>query len=476
MNKHTSKSTLLANFTSLSFVQVVNYLFPLLLIPYIVRVIGPSNYGAFAFAIAVVGYFAMFTDWGISLYAPREIALVRENRENLSRLVSAILYLKLLSILFLTLLFVALVFMVPRFKQEITLFLFASTYIFMSGLSLNWFFQGVERMTHIAVSQSIAKILWAMLVILLIRTREDYAILPLTYFLSDIAGKLYLIYKMFSGWNITLRKPILSEIKKVAKYSFPLFVSNISIKIYTGINTVLLGFLTNNQIVGYYSLAEKITKALLGVQSQISVVFYPHISARMQESWKETSRSIKKGATAVMLLAIPLFLLNFTFSHQIILLIGGKGFLPASNTLKILSFLFVVVGLSNIFGIQILLPMGKRKEFMKATLFSIAIITALDIVLIPPLKQNGAAISFLVSELVVLVIMLGYYLKFKTDFLDMGRFLKLSGLLLLSWGFLELIKPLHLHPIVAAAGFGLFYAAIAQVLGLVNLKRRTIPA
>ncbi len=476
MKKKSSKNSLLVNFSSLSFVQIVNYLFPLLLIPYIVRIIGPAKYGAFAFATAVAGYFAMLADWGISLYAPREIAIHREEPQELSHLLSSIIYLRALSVLFLSLAFIAAVMLVGKFRQEKTLFLLSTLYILMAGFGINWFFQGVERMTHIAFSQLMTKILWAALILSFIRKEQDYLILPLIYFISDLVGKIYLFSLMFKKWRITLSLPSFHRMKEIVKASFPLFVSNISIKIYTGINTVFLGFLTNSEVVGYYSLAEKIIKALLGVQSQISVVFYPHISSRIKTSLEKAARSVKQGATAVMLMAIPLFLLSFTFAKEIILLVGGEKFLPSITTFRVLSFLFIIVGLSNVLGLQILLPMGRRKEFMNATLWSILVIVLLDILLIPPMKQYGAALSFVFSEVAVMLIMFYHYIKMGIGFLEWKRLVKLLTLALIMGLALMAMEAMGFQLLVELAVFLVLYVILIEVLGLINIKKKTIMA
>ncbi len=415
-NKSDGKRLFL-NFASLSFVQGLNYIFPLILIPYIVRVIGPGKYGVFSFAVAVSGYFSMLTDWGISLYGPREVAFIKEKRSAISHLFFQLLYLRILSALLLSALYFFIVFTVRKFNHELPIFSLSALYIITAALSINWFFLGIEKTSFIALSQAMSKVLWATLVVSLIRGAEDYYLLPLTYGLSALVGSFLLFWWAFSRGGIRPVRPEPGEIKRIAKEALPLFLSNISVRIYTGINTVLLGFLASPQAVGYYSLGERLVKALLGIQSQVSVVFYPHISSQLKKSIAKARAAIKRGILGVFALALPLNLLVFLLAKPIIIAMGGVKFLPSVIVLRLLSFLFIVVGASNVAGLQILLPFGRRKEFMKATIAAAFLNLLLGGLTIPFWKEVGAAISFLISELLILVLMGRYVLKLKNDLL-----------------------------------------------------------
>lgn len=471
-----SRRDLLKNFGSLSAVQIANYVFPLITVPYIVRTVGPEKFGAVSFAAAVVAYFTLLTDWGINLYAPREITLVKEDRRELSVLTSNIVYLKVFSILIGTILFVLAVFAVPQFRQERLLFLVTSAYIFLAGFNPIWFFQGIERMSHIAAANFLSGLGSVAFILLFVRHDADYIKIPLAYVIAGVISRIYIFSIMFAQEHFAFTQPDKKVIAKIVKDSSPLFISNIAINIYTGINTVILGFLAGNVAVGYYSMAEKILKALLGVQAQISTVLYPHISGRVKASPDDAERAIKKGFVAVMLFAIPLSLFSLFLAEGAVKLVAGVHFGPSVPVLMILSALFIVVGLSNIFGIQMLLSFGKRKEFMRPLMFAGSINLVLNFLLIPAFAHIGAAMAFLVAELSVTLIMFFEVRKMGLRVIETATARKLLLLAGLTSVVLLAFKASQINAVAVAVISAAAYVAMVISLKVVNLRERTIIA
>ena len=471
-----SKKTLLTNFSSLAAVQVINYIFPFITIPYITRVLGPEHYGAVAFATAITGYFTLFTDWGMNLYAPREISLVRDDQKKLSVFTSNLLYLKFASIIVCTSVYIATVFILPQMKEERLLFLITAGYILFNSFNPTWFFQGIEKMGRIATANLIFGISGISFIFILVRDRDDYIKLPLAYIIAGLISRSYVLWAIFAKEKVTLTSPDIQMIKKIMKEARHLFISNLSINVYTGMNTIILGFFTNNLFVGYYSLAERIVKALIGIQSQISAVFYPHIVGKLRLSVEEAKKAIKKGAAAVLFCAIPLSLSLFFFAEDAISIIAGKDFTSSVTLLKMFSPLFVIVGLSNIAGIQVLLSFGKRKEFMRVVIIAGLLNVALNIILVPYLQHVGAGISFLVAEIFVMLCMLYEVNRLNIKIAEYRTvknlvflvFIMASTFVLLSFtgGGVTIILPIALF----------VYLTTAIIFKVINLKERTINA
>ena len=468
------KKVLITNFASLSTVQIATYILPLIYLPYLVRVIGPDKFGAVAFAQAVVLYFNLITNLGTNLYAPREIAINKKDDFKLSSIVSNILFLKLIFLLLAIFIYVAVIYVVPKFKAERILFAFTGGYLIVIALMPTWFFQGIEKMANIAIANLLSRALGVFLIFAVINKPSDYIYVPLVNVFSQMLGLFFMYYIMFNKEKIRIVMPNILLMKKIIKESIPLFISNISISIYTGINTVVLGFLTNNTIVGYYSAAEKIIRAGLSIQGQLGVVFYPHISKMVLISKEKAITSIKKAFMIMMFFAIPATIFIFFNADAIVRLLFGNKFSLSVVSLQILSFLFIVIGLSNVFAMQILLPFGKRKEIMKPIVTAGIINLALIFYLVPILKQNGAALAWVISEIWVTFWMYLIIKKLKVFSINKNTLLKFAGLICCLFIFILITKCIVFNLVLNGIVYVFVYGILLVGLKLVDIKNKTV--
>lgn len=402
---------LVKNFFSLVSVQIASYITPLIVLPYLARVIGVEKFGTVMFAQAIVFYFIAFTNFGFNLYAPREISIVRENKENLTQTFWDIMYSRFFLCVLSILIYVAFVFSIPKFRNEMWVFIFSFGFVIGDVLFPVWFFQGIEKMTYIAVFNFIIKILYVIFIFVFIRVKSDYILVPLLYSFSQIiVGVLSLSIIIFS----LDFKPIVFKFRRIFdifKKSFVLFVSNVSISIYTRIPLVLLGFLAGDAYVGYYSAAEKLFQAWMGIQNQISTTLYPYISKMaVTKSIEETLKFINKTFVITMLVAISATSLTFIFAKSIVSIVYGVEFLESINLLRIFSFVFIIQGIGYVFGVHTLLPFRMFREFTFCTLSVVVTSIILGSILIPVYRHMGAAFTFLSSEVVV---SLGMFLVLK---------------------------------------------------------------
>ena len=468
------KKTLAINFGSLSTVQIATYILPLIYLPYLVRVIGPDKFGAVAFAQAVVLYFNLITNLGTNLYAPREIAINKEDNFKLSSIVSNILFLKLIFLLLAILIYIAAIYIVPKFKAERILFTFTGGYLIVTALIPTWFFQGIEKMGNIAIANLLSRALGVFLIFTVIRNASDYIYVPLINVLAQVLGLFFMYYIMIKKEKIKIINPTISLTKKIIKESIPLFISNISISIYTGINTVILGFLTNYTIIAYYSAAEKIVRAGLLIMGQLGVVFYPYISKIFSISKEKAITTIKKTFVVTMLFAIPVTIFIFFNAGEITKLVFGSKFFASIITLQILSLLFVIIGLSNVFGMQILLPFGKRKELMKPIITAGIVNLALIFYLVPILKQNGAALAWVISEVWVTFWMYFETKKLEAFLIDKAILLKFVVLSFCLFSSMYINKFIGINLALNVIIYVFIYGFLLIGLRLVDIKNKTV--
>lgn len=469
-----TKKVLLVNFSALSAVQVANYIIPLIVLPYLVRVIGPERFGILAFAQAVVLYFTLISDLGTNLYAPREIAILKDKKEALSDFVSGLLTLKTVLFVCGVSLYALAVILVPRFRDEWLVFCFSAGYILANTFMPVWFFQGIEKMVSITVCILGTRLLSMILIFIMIREAHHYVYVPLINSGGSLAGVILLFVAMYFKEGVRLKRPNMQQLQRISKESFPLFISNVAISTYSGINTVILGFLTSDAVVGYYSAAEKLIKAGMGLQAQLGNVLYPHISRVLSQSWEDGLRSIRMGLVATMLLAIPAAIFVIGYADPIVQLMFGAGFQRSIMPLRIMGVLFFVIGLSNVFGIQTLLPLGRRDEIMRPTVAAGIFNLILVIFIAPKLAETGAALAFLGAECLVTGWMFIVVKRLKLQLISGRMFVKLLGLMVGLCVSMLVLKNLDLNLIFDVLGFCLCYMVLVYYLKIVDIHTRTI--
>ena len=233
---------------------------------------------------------------------------------------------------------------------------------------------------------------------------------------SSLILGLITIFYVYTKLNIKFLIPSKNNLLYQLKEGYHIFLSTLSINLYTTSNTFLLGLLTGNQAVGIFSGANKIREAYQGLLGNFGRTFYPHISEQFKENRSKAFSQIKKYSVIVVGLSIVSGLLLFIFAPQIIRIVLGPDFSEAVSVFQILAFVPAIIMISNIAGIQIMLNLDYKKEFNRI-IFSAALLNIiLMFVLVPSLSYNGAALSILITEIFVSTVMVMFIFKKRAAF------------------------------------------------------------
>jgi len=403
-----TRRRLFSNFLSLSFLQVANYIFPLITLPYLVRVLGPEKFGLIAFAQAFIGYFQILTDYGFNLSATREISIHRENKEKVSEIFSSVIVIKFFLLLISLLIMSVIVFSFEKFRQDWQIYYLTFGMVLGNVLFPVWFFQGVENMKYITFLNVLAKLIFTVAIFLFVKQASDYLCVPLLNSIGFVVAGVLSLHIVFRDFGVKLYFPKLESLKHQLKEGWHIFISTVAISLYTISNTFILGLFTNNTIVGYYSAAEKVIKVVQGLLGPISQTVYPHVSKLAVESKERALNFIKKLVYIRGSGGLFLSLLIFIFATQIVSIVLGSQYQQSIIVLKILSFLPFIIGLSNIFGIQTMLNFNFKGAFSNILIFASIINITLAFVLVPLFKHIGISISVLITEIFVTVVMFIY--------------------------------------------------------------------
>jgi O-antigen/teichoic acid export membrane protein len=392
---------LIQNFTSLSILQIANYLFPLIILPYVVRVLGPAKYGLINFAAAFIAYFNLISDYGFSLSGTKEISIIRDDKEKLSKTFSVILTIKLLLSIVSFFVFVAIVYFIPFFKSNWEVYVLSYGFVIGGVLFPSWFYQGMEQMKYITIIQVIIRSILTVLIFILIKEESDYLLLVLLNSIAQIMIGIFGIVISLIKFKVKFKLPSFKEIKTQLKSGWNIFQSMIAINIYTTSNTFILGLFASETIVGYYAAADKIRMAFQGIQSVIAQTVFPYINSLVKEFYEKFILFIKKLMKLEFAVGFSISLILFIFSPQLTELFLGEKFAASGELLRIISALPLLISLSNVFGIQIMLPLGYDRAFNKIISSAAISHIILLLILIPKYFAVGTSIAVVITEFIV---------------------------------------------------------------------------
>jgi len=395
---------LIQNFTSLSILQIANYLFPLIVLPYVVRVLGPAKFGLINFAAAFIAYFNLISDYGFSLSGTKEISIIRDDKDKLSKTFSTILTIKLLLSIFSFLIFISIVYFIPFFKNNWEVYLLSYGFVIGGVLFPSWFYQGMEQMKYITIIQVVIRSIVTVLIFLLIKEESDYLLLVLLNSIAQILIGIFGIVISLVIFKIKFRLPSFEEIKIQLRSGWNIFQSMIAINIYTTSNTFILGLFASETVVGYYAAADKIRMAFQGIQSVLSQTVFPYVNSLVKESYEKYILFIKRLLKLEIAIGFSISLILFIFPYQLTDLILGNKFADSGELLRIISALPLLISLSNIFGIQIMLPLGYDKSFNRIISIAALLHIVFLMVIVPKYFAHGTSIAVVITEIIVTVL------------------------------------------------------------------------
>ncbi len=401
INSLINNKKLIHNFTSLTILQLTNYLFPLITFPYLVRVLGSEVYGLVSFAIAFVTYFIVLTDYGFNLSATQEISIHRNNENKKREIFSSVLIIKLGLFLLSGLLYSLIVLSFKKFQVDSDLYFLSFMLVLGSVLSPNWFFKGLEEMKIITIITFVVKVIWVISVFVFIKSEKDYLLFIILNGIAAILNGVLGILIIYFKYGVRLVFPTLSEIKHQLIEGWYLFASSASITLYTTSNIFILGLFAGNDIVGYFAAADKIRLAVQGLFENASQTIFPHLAKLFNESKAQAVSFVKKYIFIILSIAFILTFILLVFSRELILLVLGSSYLPALTVFRIIIFLPLIILLSNIFGIQVMLNLGYKKEFFKIIFLAGIINLLISFLVIPVYYEIGTALSIVISEVFV---------------------------------------------------------------------------
>ena len=391
-------SRVLRNVTSLSGLQVISYLSPIIILPYLFRVIGPEKFGLIAFAQAFVQYFMILTDYGFNVSATKEISLCLEDRVKVHNVISAVMTIKMVLAFLSFLILCIVIYFVPKFKNDWMVYALSFGVVIGGTLFPAWFFQGSENMKYTAKINIIGQFVYAFGIFLFIHKTNDYLLVPTITSLSALITGLLGQYILFARFGISFQWPKLKDLYQQLRAGWNVFISVVAINAYTTTRVFAVGLLTNNTLTGFYSIAEKIANAVQTFPLYaFSQAIFPRLNKIFHKNKMQAFKIMEHVQWITVIVSLIFLPLIFILAPFIVKLVCG-GTYPAA----VLSLRFLLISVffiaSNAFRVQFLLVCGKTDLYSRIHITMAAIGLPLIIIFIYSFSYVGAAMATAIIE------------------------------------------------------------------------------
>ena len=402
------------NFLMNMILTASSFIFPLVTFPYVSRVLLVEGNGYVSFATSVLTYFTMFASLGIPSYGIRACAQVRDDKTELSRVTQELLIINIVTTILFSAVFVVSLYTVPQFKEQQTLLWINGVSLILNAVGVNWFYSALEQYSYITVRSVIFKVLSIILMFIFVHQQGDYIIYGAILVLATSGSNLLNFFHLRKF--ITLKPVGQYRFKRHIKPILFFFAASAATSVYTNLDTVMLGFLlpqeTASYEVGLYTAAVKMKTILVTAITSLGTVLLPRLSYYIVHKMEqEFQNMIIKSFQFVLIGSVPLCAYFILFAQDTILLLSGEAFLGAVVPMMVLMPTLVFIGLSNITGIQILVPQGREKLLLISIVAGAVLNFILNAIWIPYWGAVGAAVSTTIAEALVLAVQLWFLRK-----------------------------------------------------------------
>ena len=382
---------------------------PFLTYPYATRVLGAESYGKAIFASYVANWLMMFAQLGIPTFGLRACAACRDDEAKLKRTVRGLITLNLVTAVVTYSIFLVLLVLVPRFRQDPLLFLVVSLPVLLNAVGGDWFFKGLEEYGYVAARDIGCRLLSVALLFLLVHGSGDYLLYGVTIAVGNGAPAVLNCIQMLrrlggsrgfltKETKVTVREAVSEYLKPVLTF----FTLNVAISIYTNMDVVMLGFLSTDAQVGFYAAATRLKTVSIYIVTALGGVLLPRASHYLGEGKQESFRKlIALNFSFVFLTAAPMVLYLLFMADQVIYFLSGQGFAEAILPMRLISVTILLIGLTNVMGMQILVAGGREKETTRSTIYGACVNLIVNALLIPKLGAVGAVIGTVFAEITV---------------------------------------------------------------------------
>lgn len=383
--------------------SLLSVIFPLITFPYVSRVLSVNGIGKYNFSNSIVSYFMLIAALGISNYAVREGAKYRNNKRRINKFANEVFTINAYSaVVSYICLFVCLI-VFSKLHSYLICILIYSIQIGFSVISVDWLFTIYEDFVYITIRSILFQFISILLLFVFVRHSNDYLNYAVITVFSAVGSNILNFYKAEKEHRIHLVFHF--NWKKHMTPILILFAANVANLIYVNSDVTLLGLLKNNYVVGIYSVSSRIYTIIKSVLSAVLLVSVPRLALLYgNKKFSKYKNLLLKLTNVLVLLTLPAMIGLIMLSKQVVLIIAGNHFLRSVMSLQILAIAYIFSILAWILSDCVLIPAKKEKYLLYSMIISAVINIVFNIVMIPYWSENAAAISTVLSELIMFTI------------------------------------------------------------------------
>lgn len=394
--------------------QIFIILVPLVTVPYINRVLGPTGVGINAYTNSVVQYFILLGSLGINLYGSRGTAYIRDDQKKLTTYFWELAFLRIICIVIALAVYLGF----TGFSEKYRWFYLAQGLALAgTALDISWFFQGLENFRITVLRNMFVKVASIVLIFTMVHTPDDTMLYILILAFSQLLGNLTMwpsvrrYVKSFPGWKQL-------NLKKHIRPAVGMLVPQLAIQIYVQLNKTMLGMLVGVTASGFYDNSDKIIKILLAVVTATGTVLLPHVANNFARgNSKAVQRSLKISMHIILALAFPLAFGIASVASPFTFYFFSVKFMPVAQLMMVESIVVIPIAISNAIGVQYLLPTNQMKPYTTSVILGSIVNIVLNVPLILRWEALGAIIATVLSETAVMV----YQIWFVRKQIDLGE-------------------------------------------------------
>lgn len=385
---------------------VMSMIFPLITFPYVSRILGAANIGKVNYAQSIVSYFALFAGLGISTYAIREGARIRDSRERLTKFARQIFTINLITSAIAYIAFFTVVFAVQSLHAYMALLIIMCLNIGFTTIGVDWLYSIYEDYLYLSLRTILVQFVSLILMFVFVHKASDFVIYAgITVFASSAAN----IWGFFHASKFSSLVPTKeTNFKRHIKPLMTLFTSNIAITIYSNAGTTFVGAMLGDVQVGLYTVAMKVYTIVRQIINSVTAVSLPRLSYLMENDRSAFAKLLNRLFNTIIILCVPATILLYTLREPIVLILSGREYLGATPLLGIVAFALLMATPNALITSAILIPIRRESKVALATAAGAAVNIVLDFLLIPQFGTVSACYSILIAEFAVFIISVIY--------------------------------------------------------------------
>jgi PST family polysaccharide transporter len=377
--------------------SIFSLIVPLIIIPYLIKIVGLSGYGLSVVAFSVMYFLSLIIDFGYVVSGVNMLSKSSSKVEKGKIIVYAI-YTKAVLFLVLLICFILSVVFVPYLREHYILYSYSFLITFSSVFNLNWILQGLQKIKILSIVSVLSKTIYLIGILLFVNEKSDYVLINLIFALGILVSGIFSFYIIKKEIPLPLIPYNLRKFSEEIRASGYYFVSNISIYLSSSVYPVILNFFVSSEMIGVFSIVEKIYNLLRAIFSIYLNLMLPRVSSLVESSISKGTSQLKKTYIFIIVFVLLEIIVAWVFKYDIVLFFT-KEFVPLTTSLLEVSLVGVLIVILNCPFYLMLLALDEKKVVMKTTIIGGFTGLILCSVLSLYFGISGAIYSMIATEL-----------------------------------------------------------------------------